>query len=316
MTLAAACAVTAGLFQAFSPYYLTLPNVATVFRNSIELWLVSLGMTFVLATAGVDVAAGGVLGICAILAGWSVQSNWPAAFIFLVGPIAGATLGLIAGALVVLGKVPPIVTTLGLFGIYRSAMFLFLGGNWISGLPEFTGGALSRTIGPFPVSLGCVVVAYLSAALILHGTPLGIAVLATGGNERAARLAGVGIGRTKVFVYGLTGLLAGMAAVLYVARYRNVETSTGGLVALDAIVAAVLGGATVLGGKANLLGTFLGVLLVRLLQNGFVLIGVPSLWEQVITGILLVFVLAADAIAARSSGFGAFRLTRQGRATP
>jgi AI-2 transport system permease protein len=313
--LAAACTVTVSLFQALSPYYLTVPNVATVFRNSIELWSVSLGMSFVLATAGVDIAVGGALGICAILVGWSVQAGWPAPIIFLVGPVVGVMLGLISGALVVGGKVPPIVATLGLFGIYRSTMFLLLGGNWISGLPEFTGGVLSRTIGPFPVSLGYVMVTYLSAALVLHWTPLGIAVLATGGNERAARLAGVAIGRTKAFVYGLTGFLAGLAAVLYVARYRNVETSTGGLVALDAIVAAVLGGASVLGGKANLLGTFLGVLLVRLLQNGFVLIGVPSLWEQVITGALLVTVLAVDAIAARSSGSGKLGAMTYGRAT-
>jgi ribose/xylose/arabinose/galactoside ABC-type transport system permease subunit len=86
-----------------------------------------------------------------------------------------------------------------------------------------------------------------------------------------------------------------------VARYRNVETSTGETIALDAIVAAVLGGSSVLGGRANLFGTMLGVLLVRLLQNGFVLAGVPSLWEQVITGLLLLLVLILDMLAARKT---------------
>jgi ribose/xylose/arabinose/galactoside ABC-type transport system permease subunit len=99
----------------------------------------------------------------------------------------------------------------------------------------------------------------------------------------------------------MTGLLVGFAALLYVARYRNVETSTGENVALDAIVAAVLGGSSVLGGQANLIGTMLGVVLVRLLQNGFVLAGVPSLWEQVITGSLLLLVLILDAAVKRSA---------------
>jgi ribose/xylose/arabinose/galactoside ABC-type transport system permease subunit len=99
----------------------------------------------------------------------------------------------------------------------------------------------------------------------------------------------------------MTGFLVGCAALLYVARYKNVETSTGATIALDAIVAAVLGGSSVLGGRANLVGTMLGVVLVRLLQNGFVLAGVPSLWEQVITGLLLLLVLILDAGVERNA---------------
>ncbi len=301
LTLALACVAVAVFFQFLSPYFLTTDNLTTILRNSVELLLVSLGITFVLATAGIDIAVGGALGICAIFVGWSVQGDWPLAVVVLIGPAIGTGLGLVSATLVVQGKIPPIIATLGLFGVYRAAIFLLLGGSWISGLPDRLGPAVNTTIAGIPLTAIYILFFYLIGWVVIRWVPLGIAIRATGGNERAARLSGISIGGTKFFVYGFTGLLVGFAACLYVARYRNVETSTGGLIALDAIVASVLGGTSVLGGKANLLGTMFGVLLVRLLQNGFVLIGVPSLWEQVITGALLIGVLILDAWAERRS---------------
>lgn len=158
---------------------------------------------------------------------------------------------------------------------------------------------MTGTLAGVPVVIFEIALIYLVAWFILRWTPLGISILATGGNEQAARLAGINVVLTKFFVYGATGLLVGGAALLYVARYRNVETGVGSTVALDAIVASILGGASVLGGKANLLGTALGVILVRILQNGFVLAGVPSLWEQAVIGGLLLLVLTVDAVTGR-----------------
>lgn len=309
LTLALACLIVILCFHFLSPYFLTAENLTTILRNSIELLLVSLGITFILTTAGIDIAVGGALGICAIFVGWSIQGGWPFAAVLLIGPLIGTGLGLISATLIVHGKIPPIIATLGLFGVYRAAIFLLLGGSWISGLPDTLGPAVNTTIAGIPLTAIYVLFFYSVGWLIIRWLPLGIAIRATGGNERAARLSGVGIGRTKFFVYGFTGLLVGFAAFLYVARYRNVETSTGGLIALDAIVASVLGGTSVLGGKANLLGALFGVLLVRLLQNGFVLIGVPSLWEQVITGVLLIGVLILDALAQRSANDGQLVMT-------
>jgi ribose/xylose/arabinose/galactoside ABC-type transport system permease subunit len=301
LTLALACVVVAVFFQFLSPYFLTPENLTTILHNSVELLLVSLGITFILATAGVDIAVGGALGICAIFVGWSIQGGWPFAAVVLIGPLIGTGLGLVSATLIVQGKIPPIIATLGLFGVYRAAIFLLLGGSWISGLPDTLGPAVNTSIAGIPLTAIYILFFYLVGWVVIRWVPLGIAIRATGGNERAARLSGVSVGRTKFFVYGFTGLLVGFAAFLYVARYRNVETSTGGLIALDAIVASVLGGTSVLGGKANILGALFGVLLVRLLQNGFVLIGVPSLWEQVITGFLLIGVLIIDALVGRRS---------------
>src|ERR1700758_4924966 len=306
LTLALACVIVGLIFHLLSPYFLTAENLTTILRNSIELLLISLGMTFILATAGIDIAVGGALGICAIFVGWSIQGGWPLGIVLLIGPLIGTGLGLVSGIVIVAGKVPPIIATLGLFGLYRAAIFLLLGGSWISGLPNTLAPFVNGAILGMPVVALYVLAFYFLGWLILRWFPLGTGILAVGGNERAARLAGVGGEESKFLVYAMTRFLVALAARLYVATYRNVETSTGETIALDAIVAAVLGGSSVLGGRANLFGTMLGVVLVRLLQNGFVLAGVPSLWEQVITGSLLLLVLILDAAVKRSAGLKAF----------
>ena len=298
ITLLLALVGVATVFSAASPFFFSASNLSTILKNSLEPALVGLGMSFVLATGGIDIAVGGVLGIGAIIIGWGVQAGWPVAVIALLGPCLGALLGLVSGGLIVAGRIPPIIATLSLYGVYRTAIFLLLGGSWISGLPNTLGPLVNGIVLGIPLVALYVVILYLLGLLILRWLPLGTAVLAVGGNQQAARLAGVHVPRVKLFVYGFTGLLTGISALLYVARYRNVETSTGGLLGLDAIVAAVLGGTSVLGGRANLTGTLLGVLLIRTLQNGFVLVGVPSLWEQVITGGLLILVLILDSLTA------------------
>lgn len=297
--LVVACVGACLVFAALSPFFLTPGNLSGIARNSVELLLVSLGITFILATGGIDISVGSAMGIAAICAGLAVQAGWPALTVAVIGLTVGLSLGCLSALVIVYGNVPPIIATLGLFGIYRTAIFLLLGGQWISGLPDVFGAAVTGTLAGVPVVIFEIALIYLVAWFILRWTPLGTSILATGGNEQAARLAGINVVRTKFFVYGATGLLVGAAALLYVARYRNVETGVGSTVALDAIVASILGGASVLGGKANLLGTALGVILVRILQNGFVLAGVPSLWEQAVIGGLLLLVLTVDAVTGR-----------------
>jgi AI-2 transport system permease protein len=128
VTLALACVVVTLIFHFLSPYFLTAENLTTILRNSVELLLISLGITFILATAGIDIAVGGALGICAIFVGWSIQGGWPFGVVLLIGPLIGTGLGLISATLIVRGKIPPIIATLGLFGVYRAAIFCFWAG--------------------------------------------------------------------------------------------------------------------------------------------------------------------------------------------
>ncbi|MBV9274209.1 MAG: ABC transporter permease, partial [Verrucomicrobia bacterium] len=196
VTLALACLAAGAIFGFLSPYFFTPQNLITILRNSVELLLVSLGMSFILATGGIDIAVGGALGICAIFIGWGIEGGWPLATILLIGPLIGTGLGLVSAALIVWGKIPPIIATLGLFGVYRAAIFLLLGGSWISGLPDTLSPVVNGSIAGAPITAIYVLLYYSAGWVIIRWLPLGIAILATGGNEPAARLAGVPVGRT------------------------------------------------------------------------------------------------------------------------
>jgi AI-2 transport system permease protein len=298
-TLLAACLLAAIVFAAASPAFATADNLLTVLRNSNELLLVGLGMTLLLAMGGVDVSVGMTMGLGAIAVGQALQAGWPVWVAALAGPATGAALGLATASVVVLGRIPAIVGTLGLLGIYRTAIFLALGGSWLSGVPAGLTNALNARLLGAPLASIVILAAYGLVWTALRRTPFGPHLLSVGNSEERARLSGVAVARTRFATFVLNGFLCGVAAVFYVATYRNVATTIGGALALEAIAAVVLGGTSVTGGRCSLLGTALGVLLLRLLQNGLLLIGVPSLWQSVATGALLLGVLALEAAQGR-----------------
>jgi ribose/xylose/arabinose/galactoside ABC-type transport system permease subunit len=306
--LALACVVSALFFSFMSPYFLEPDNLRTILRNSVELFLIGLGMTMLLGVGSIDVSVGVVLGLAAIAVGKLLQAGVHPALVGLAGPLGGIVLGLVTGSVVVLGRIPAIVATLGLFGVYRAAIFLLLGGSWLSGLPTGLTDLVSVQVGGAPLSLVIVAAAYLVVFLALRRTPFGPHLLAIGHSELKARLSGVSVERTRMAVFVASGALCGLAASLYVATYRNVEMTIGGTLALEAIAAVVLGGTSVVGGYVSLLGTALGVLLLRILQNGLLLAGVPSLWQSVVTGLLLLLVLGVEA-ARRKLSLEAFMLS-------
>lgn len=300
-SLLAACAVTILLFSVASPYFATAGNAGTILRNSIELLFAGLGMTLLLAMGGIDVSTGIVMGLAAIGVGNALEAAAPPVLIALIGPAVGAVLGLVTACVVVLGRIPAIVGTLGLLGVYRTAVFALLGGQWLSGLPTGLTELLSISFLGIPFVAFVIVAAYLVVWVALRRTPFGPHLLAIGNSEERARLSGIAVTKVRITAFVVSGTLTGLAATFYVANYRNVEMTIGSSLALDAIAAVVLGGTSIMGGRCSLVGTVLGVLLLRILQNGLLLIGVPSLWQPVVTGALLIGVLAFDGLASRIS---------------
>ncbi|HZZ60289.1 MAG TPA: ABC transporter permease [Roseiarcus sp.] len=301
LTLLVACLLVAVAASAASPFFATVDNLSTVLRNSVELMIIGLGMTLLLAMGGIDVSIGMVLGLAALAVGTLVAAGERPFLPILAGPAVGALLGLLSGAVVVLGGIPAIVATLGLLGVYRAAIFLLLGGRWLSGLPPTLTNVLSLNLLGAPVATIVIAAIYLAAWLALRHTPYGPHLLAIGNGEEKARLSGIAVRRVRIATFVVSGLLAGVAAVFYVSTYRNVAMTIGGNIALEAIAAAVLGGSSITGGSCSLLGTALGVILIRLLQNGLVLVGVPSLWQTVVTGALLLLVLNGEELRRRLS---------------
>lgn len=295
LTLLAACLATAVAFAALSPYFLLPSNLSTILRNSIELLLIGLGLTLVLAMGGIDVSVGVAMGVAAIGVGHAVLAGASPLLAVAAGVLAGLMLGAITGGVVVFGRMPAIVATVGLLGVYRTAVYALLGGSWLSGLPPTLSEALAfRIFGVVSISSVVIAALYLVAYVVLRWSPFGPHLLAIGQDEEKARLSGVAVRSTRFAAYVASGGLCGVAAAFYIATYRNVEMSIGGTVSLDAIAAVVIGGTSILGGRASLLGTVLGVLLLRMLQNGFTLVGVPSLWQSVVTGSLLLLALILE----------------------
>ena len=297
LVLIAALVLAGVAFAAHSDAFLSARNLTTILRGSVDLAVIVAGMTIVIVLGGIDVSVGGILAVAAICIGRVWQAGWPEPLVVAVGLAVGATLGAINGAVIAYTRTPPIIATLGAMYIFIATLFLVIGGTWISGLPNSLSFLIRGEFLGMPAGAWVIAVVFGVCWLLLRRMPWGRHVVAVGCDERAARLAGVRLERVKIQAYALLGLLAGVAAVLYVARLRNVEVNVGTNVALEAIAATVLGGASIRGGVGSLLGALLGVLFIKVMQNGLVLVGISSLWETVVIGGLLLIVLAADAMA-------------------
>ncbi len=302
LTLLIACVLVAVAASAVSPYFATVDKLTTVLRNIVELMIVGLGLTLLLAMGRIDVSIGLVLGLTALAVGILVNQGYGPLLPMLAGPVVGALLGLLRGAVVVLGGIPAIVATLGLLGIYRAAIFFLLGGRRLSGLPPTLTNILSSHVLGVLAAVIVIAAIYLMTWLALRHTTYGPHLFAIGNSEERARLSGIAVWRVRIGTFVVSGLLAGVAAVFYVSTYRNVAMTIGGNIALEAIAAALLGGANVMGGGYSLMRTALGVVLIRLMQNALVVVGVPSLWQTVVTGALLIAVLSGEAMHGRLIG--------------
>lgn len=299
VALVLALAVTILIFANASPHFLTAGNAVQILRVSVDLAVISAGMTLLIIMGGIDVGVGGILAVSAIFIGRAYQLDLPVPLVVLIGLSAGALLGAVNGLLCARLRIPPIIATLGTMYIWLAVLFLVIGGQWIAGLPRTLGPLVNGSVFGVPAPLVVVAVVYGGCAILLYGLPFGRHIYAIGCNETAARLAGIDVVRVKVTTYALLGGLAGFAALLYVTRLRNVEINIGTNLALEAIAATILGGASIKGGVGSLLGTLLGVFFIKVIQNGLVLSGVSSLWERVIIGSLLLLVLVVEAVRAR-----------------
>jgi len=301
LVLVAAILTVGAGFALSSPYFLTVGNIVSTLRASLELAIVSAGMTLVIIMGGIDVSVGGILAVSAIFIGKAYQAGLPDLLVVPIGLGVGAALGVWNGILCSRFRVPPIIATLGSLYIFSAIMFLVIGGQWIAGLPGTLSPLVNGTVLGFPAAALVILAVFGLCWVLLRRFAYGRHLYAIGCNEGSARLVGINVDRTKIATYGLLGLLAGFAALLYVARLRNVEINIGTTVALEAIAATILGGTSIRGGLGSLLGTLLGVVFIKIIQNGLVLIGVSSLWETVIIGSLLIVVLTIDSVSGRNN---------------
>ncbi|WCB94863.1 Ribose import permease protein RbsC [Baekduia alba] len=279
--------------------FLTETNLLNVARQVSLIVIVGMGMTFLLTSGGMDISVGAVVAFSGTLAAGLCVAGWPMLLAFLAATLVGGLIGALHGLLIVRGGMSPIIVTLGTMFAVRGIAYLYTssvsGGTSISlGLPDsFTALGSNYVLGvPVPVIIAVVAVGVFW--FLFNRTLLGKHTRAVGGNGEAARLSGVGVGRVLFTIYTITGLLAGFSGVILASRLASGQPSAGDGFEFDVIIAVLIGGTSLFGGKGTIVGTVIGGLIIGVLSNGLTLLGTDSNWQQVVKGAVLVAAVLLD----------------------
>ena len=281
-----------------SEYFLTSTNFLNVLRQAAPLIIIGTGMTFVMATAGIDLSVGSLVALVSVLAASWVAAGVPVVVVLPLVLLVGVAFGALNGYIVTLG-VPAFVVTLAGLTSYRGLAFVYSDGYAVPiSDPVFLWLGRGEVFGINAPFLIAAVVA-LVGWFVLNRTRFGLHTLATGGREEAARVMGLGIDRIKIYVYALTGGLAALGGIVISARLSNGSPNAGVMLELEVIAATVLGGTSLFGGRATIAGTIVGALLINFVRNGLNLLGVNPYWVQVVTGIILVVAVLMNTVLNR-----------------
>jgi rhamnose transport system permease protein len=250
--------------------------------------LIAIGMAVVIASGGIDLSVGAILALSSVLLGELYGHGMPLVVAILVSLLGGVACGIVNGLLVVVLRLDPLLVTLGTLALFRGLALGISGGAGFSGFPtsfDYIGGSYVGTV-PTQAILWLVMIVLL--AVLTARTAWGRRVLALGINDKAARLAGVNVSRVRIAVYGLSGLLAGLASVIYSSRVFSTRGDAGNGLELLAIAAVVVGGASIRGGEISVVRTTLAVIALGMIPNGFVLAGIDTNWQYVTVGVVMV----------------------------
>lgn len=281
-----------------SPTFLTPDNFQDILLNISILAIVALAQTMVILTKGIDLSVSSMIGLVAMMVSFVVKENpdLSIALIVLLGIALGAVLGLFNGLIITYGKVPPIIATLGTLSIYRGLVFYYSQGTWINSfeLPK----SFKMLSKGTPLGLpNMVLIAILVAIIIyyfLNHTRTGRDIFAVGSNPDAAIFAGIRKDRITFLVYLLSGILTGLAAVLWASRFESAQTNTALGFELQTVAAAVVGGVSISGGVGTVPGVLLGALLLGIIQNALTIIRISPFWQLAAQGLLILIAVVTD----------------------
>ncbi|MCS7220095.1 MAG: ABC transporter permease [Anaerolineae bacterium] len=298
------------VIAAVNPSFLTLENLFDLLKSYAFLGILSVGVLFVLISGGIDISFTAVATVAMyVMAVLIIHYGGNIAIAFLIAATIGIALELINALIIYYFNIPAIITTIATLNIYYGLLTVFSGGKWIYGLPpwfrEFADIRVLTLTNEAGVSYGISIVTViwfvimLAAWGVLRYTVLGRSIYAFGGNPGSAERIGINILRLQLFVYGVMGLMAGIAGVVQVLLVQTVAPNSIVGKELDVIAAVVLGGASLFGGTGSLLGTLLGVALIAVMSNGLTLMRVPSYWYDVFIGLIILFSVTISALRRR-----------------
>jgi ribose/xylose/arabinose/galactoside ABC-type transport system permease subunit len=280
------------LWSLIAPSFLTQANLINIARASSAIGIMAIGMTFVILTAGIDLSVGSLVSLVGMGCATTLALGGNAIAVILVALAMGVISGLVNGMFVAKFRVPPLITTLGTMYVLIAGAQLWNNGGPLPMHDPVIIWLGSGYLGPVPIPVIVLAVALAVGYWMLNQTTFGRHVYAVGGGPAAAKLSGIRTDRVLIGVYVVSGVLSAIASLLYTGRLATASPLTGQSLELQVIAAVVVGGASLFGGHGNLRDTFLGVLILTVLQTGLNLVGVSGFWQTMALGLaLLVAVL-------------------------
>ncbi|HHT7538206.1 TPA: ABC transporter permease [Raoultella planticola] len=281
-------------FSFLSPVFFTIPNLLNILQQSSINALIALGMTLVIISGGIDLSVGPAAALSAVLGATMMVAGVPVPLAILATLGIGAICGVFSGSLVAYAGLQPFIVTLGGLSLFRAIALIYTGGNPVFGIPTEFRSLINSEVFGIPTPIVIVAVIALVLWTVMNKTPLGEYILAVGGNEEAARVAGVPVKRTKVTVFVISGTLASLASLILIGRLGAAEPTIGNLWELDAIAAAAIGGASLMGGKGSVVGTIIGAIILGALRNGLTLLNIQAFYQLLATGLIIIIAMLID----------------------
>ncbi|MBR5270221.1 MAG: ribose ABC transporter permease [Anaerotignum sp.] len=299
--------VLAVVLCAVSPEFRTASNFLNLMRQATFNGLIAFGMTCVILSDGIDLSVGSTFALSAIICAEMIVNGISAPLAILAALVVGTLLGVVSGVLVTKGRLQPFIATLITMTAYRGFAMIITDGKPISKLKgsiesEF-GAKLFETLGKGSIPLGPinfpvpVIIMLLALAIfwfMLHKTTFGRKIYATGSNIKCANLVGVDTTKTKIIVYAISGFMAALAGLIMISRVDSAQSILGDGYELDAIAAVALGGTSMSGGRGKIMGTFAGVLIIAVLNNGMNIMGINTYYQSVVKALVILIAVLAD----------------------
>jgi fructose transport system permease protein len=298
----AALVLASIFFATQSDKFLTGANFSLIMQQVMVVGTLAIGQTLVILTGGIDLSNGMIMALSSILTtGLAVRSGVNPILAILIGFVVCLAIGLLNGGLVTAVRLPAFIVTLGTYNIAFALVRIYTTST-VTTLPNvllFFGQTFS--VAGTEISYGSVlmIILYVIAWYVLRTTPAGRSVYAVGDNPEAARLAGINTNRVLLGVYTVAAITYGIAGMLLVSRTGAGDPNAGQTSNLDSITAVVLGGTSLLGGRGHIVGTLIGALIVGVFRNGLQLMGVPSIYQVLVTGVLVIAAVSVDYLSHR-----------------
>ena len=281
-------------FSFATDYFFSVRNFTAILSQTAINGILAIGVTFCLITAGIDLSVGSMLSLCGVTLAITLRGGAPVVVAVLIALIVGAFGGMVNGLLISKGNLPPFIATLGMQSIAGGVALIITEGRPITGVAGGISVLGSGKIGVVPISFLIMILCFFIAWLILENTKMGRYFYTIGGNIETARLSGINVALYRTLPFVLSGILAGIAAVVLTGRLGSAEPIAGSGTELDAVAASIIGGTSMTGGEGTIVGVLIGTLIMSVISNGMVQMNVGTYPQRVVIGMILISVVLID----------------------